>query len=65
MAQLAANGYRAQTLIRAIVTSPAFNQENSGSSPLPDGRRAISSANTKLDPAVPSITRTAEASRHE
>ena len=63
--QLAANGYKAQTLIRAIVNSPAFNQENSGSRPLPDGRGAISSANPKLDPAVPSVARTAEASRHE
>jgi len=68
--QLAANGYRAQTLIRAIVNSPAFNQESSGSGPLPDGRGETSSANTKLEPAVASaaqasVARSGEASRHE
>jgi hypothetical protein len=63
--QLAANGYKAQTLIRAIVNSPAFNQENSGAGALPDGRGATSSANTKLETPVASVARKGEASRHE
>jgi hypothetical protein len=43
MDQLAANNYRAQTLIRAIVMSPAFTAPGSGPSPAMPHRDAISS----------------------
>ena len=51
--QLAANNYRAQTLIRAIVTSPAFIARINSVPPPPGSRGAISSANTKLDSGHP------------